>query len=358
MNTNVVKDWLKYFEQRGIAREMIRVYLPYIKTLCETTSPIVFELEHLSLLIGVEQQELRKMINSSKSFYHTFQIRKRSGGMRTIQAPYPSLLMCQDWIYKNILINKQVHAAAHGFVPGRSIFSNASVHLNSKCLMKMDLKDFFPSIRINWVISFFRSIGYADNVSFNLAALCCNEGRLVQGASTSPFLTNILLAGLDERLFLLAKKYNLKFTRYADDLTFSGRYIPYKLIGVVTEIVIDYGLVVNEKKTRLQIGTNKKIVTGLSVAGPTLAVPRSFKRDLKADLHYMRRFGFDSHVAKMKIRNPYYIDSIIGKLNFWLQAEPSNAEALAGIDMMKGIQSGEFSLLQGYEISLVGGVEL
>ncbi|UXV22130.1 reverse transcriptase family protein [Pseudomonas fluorescens] len=354
MNTNAVKDWLKYFENRGISREMISVYLPYIKKLCETSSPVVFELEHLSLLIGVEQHELRKMINSSNSFYHTFQIKKRSGGLRTIQAPYPSLLMCQNWIYKNILINKPVHTVAHGFVPGRSIFSNASAHLNSKCLMKMDLKDFFPSIRINWVINFFKSIGYADNVSFYLAALCCSDGRLVQGSSTSPFLTNILLVGLDERLSLLAKAYGLKFTRYADDLTFSGDYIPHKLIGIITEVVADYGLEVNDKKTRLQTNSNQKIVTGLSVAGSVLAVPRKFKRELKAHLHYIRRYGFDSHVAKMKIRNPYYVDSIVGKLNFWLQAEPSSVDALAGMDMMKGVQYGEFSLLQGLEVSGVG----
>ena len=346
MNEAVVRSWCKHFERRGISRELIESYRPYIQKLCETSSPVIFEFEHLSLLIGVEQHELRKMVNASHAFYRSFQIKKRSGGLRKIYAPYPSMLMCQDWIYNNILINKPVHSAAHGFVPGRSIFSNASAHLNSKCLMKIDLKDFFPSIPINWVVNYFLSLGYADNASFYLAALCCNEGRLVQGSSTSPYLTNILLKSLDERISLLAKSYDLNFTRYADDLTFSGEYIPHKLIGIVTEIITQYGLVVNDKKTKLQIGSNQRIVTGLSVAGSMLAVPRKFKRDLKLELHFIKKYGYGSHVSKMKIRNPYYIESLIGKLNFWLQAEPSNMDALSGIKLLKGIQQGEISLLQ------------
>ncbi|MCO7573416.1 MULTISPECIES: reverse transcriptase family protein [Pseudomonas chlororaphis group] len=346
--TKSVKDWLKHFERRGISRDLVESYLPYIKKLNQTSSPVIFEFEHLSLLIGVDQHELRKMVNAPHAFYHSFQIKKRSGGMRKIHAPYPSMLMCQDWIYKNVLINKPVHSAAHGFVPGRSIFTNASVHLGSKCLMKMDLKDFFPSVPINWVINYFLSLGYADNVSFYLGALCCCEGRLVQGSATSPYLTNILLKGLDERISLLAKAYGLRFTRYADDLTFSGNYIPHKLIGVVSEIIVQYGLRVNDKKTKLQVGANQKIVTGLSVSGNALALPRKFKRELKMELHFIKKYGYVSHASKKKIRNPYYIDSVIGKLNFWLQVEPANMEALSGLELMRGIQLGHVSSLQSH----------
>lgn len=346
MNKLVVREWVKHFERRGISQGLVDAYIPYVKKLSSSNSPVIFEFEHLSRLIGVDQHELRKMVNASHAFYRSFQIKKRSGGVREIYAPYPSMLMCQDWIYKNILINKPVHSAAHGYIPGRSIFTNASVHLNSKCLLKMDLKNFFPSIPINWVVNYFLGLGYADNVSFYLAALCCSDGKLVQGASTSPYLTNLLLRHLDARILLLANSYGLKFTRYADDLTFSGGYIPHKFVGIVTGVVSQYGLEVNHKKNRLQIDSNQKIVTGLSVAGEELTVPRKFKRELKMELHIIRKYGYASHVSKMKVRSPFYIESMIGKLNFWLQAEPGNADVLLGIKLMRDIQQGELSFPQ------------
>lgn len=327
-------EWVKRLYQRGVSKDLIERYIPYVRKLVESESPVIFELEHLSRLIGVEYDALRSMISGANNFYRTFSIKKRSGGVRRIDAPYPSLLLCQDWIYRNILINKPIHESAHGYVPKRSIFSNASVHLGARCLLKMDLKDFFPSIKINWVINYFSGLGYAENVAFYLAALCCCDGRLVQGASTSPYLTNILLVGLDRRLSALSVKYGINYTRYADDLTFSGEYIPHGIINLISSIVADYGLCVNEAKTRLQINKSQKIVTGLSVAGNKLSVPRQYKRKLKQELFFIKKYGYSSHVAKVRQRNPFYVESLLGKLYFWLQAEPDSQEARNGIDLI------------------------
>lgn len=191
----------------------------------------------------------------------------------------------------------------------------------------MDLKDFFPSIGIGWVVNLFSGLGYSHGVSYALASLCCNNGCLVQGASTSPYITNILLHRLDERLTKLAFKSNLKYTRYADDMTFSGGYISNKLPALIEFIVNDYGLVVNTTKTKLMINKNKKIVTGLSVAADTLRITRELRRSIKQAVHYIERYGFLSHVSQEKIKDPFYLDSILGKVNFWLQAEPHNSDA-------------------------------
>ncbi|MHC8324177.1 reverse transcriptase family protein [Pseudomonas sp. GB2N2] len=328
-------EWKQFFLSRGISPELTQRYLDQVKTLTTSGSPVIFELEHLSLLMGIEYQTVLSMIHGSSSFYRTFTIKKRSGGDRTINAPYPSLLQCQDWIYKNILLNCAVHDNAHGYVPGRSIFTNATPHLNCKTLLKMDLKDFFPSIGIGWVINLFSDLGYSQSVSHSLAALCCNKGCLVQGASTSPYLTNILLRGLDERLSKLALKNNLKYTRYADDMTFSGGYISSNLPPLIAVIVTEYGLVVNNSKTRLMINKNKKIVTGLSVSGATLKITRDLRRTIKQDVFYIERYGFLSHVSQQKIKDPFYLDSIFGKVNFWLQAEPKSAEAQRCRDILR-----------------------
>ncbi|MFA3762257.1 reverse transcriptase family protein [Yersinia sp. 2466 StPb PI] len=327
MKKNTLEHWSEFFHDRGISYELFEVYLVYIQKLISTESPIIFEKEHLSQLLGINESILNKMINSPNNFYRKFTIPKRRGGDRNIVAPYPSLLSCQHWIYKNILLTEHPHYSCHGFTPKKSIISNAKIHIGSKTLLKMDLEDFFPSIPINWVVRYFQQRGYANNVSFYLAALCCYDEHLAQGAATSPYLSNLLLKGLDERLTNLCLKYNLKYSRYADDLAISGDYVPHTLIEVITEIVSDYGLKVNTKKTALLINAQKKIITGIAITEDNIRVPRSFRRELKNTMNFILKYGFISHVTQLKIKDPYYLFSLIGKVNFLMQVEPENKNA-------------------------------
>ncbi|MBL5904620.1 reverse transcriptase family protein [Serratia fonticola] len=337
MKNNKIKSWIDFFADRGVSNEQANLYIQYISGLLDSNSPIIFEKQHLSHLIGIDEATLDRMISSSKDFYREFNIPKKKGGMRKIVSPYPSLLMCQKWIYKNILLNDKPHDACHGFTPAKSIITNASIHLNKPCLLKMDLKDFFPSIPINWVINYFKHLGYTNNVSFYLASLCCYDRKLAQGASTSPYLSNLLLKGLDNRLNNLSKKYRLSYSRYADDMCFSGSYIPNKIIGVITEIIKKFGLSINEEKTSLLIHSNKKIITGLSVSGQQLSLPREYKRKLKNELHFIMKYGYISHITQQKIKDPNYLFSILGRVGFWLQVEPNNELAISSRDYLLSI---------------------
>lgn len=332
-------DWEYYFKSRGISESLIDVYLCYIDGLKKNNVPVIFEFEHLSRLFGLKTKILAAIVNKPESFYRKFSIPKKRGGVRAIVSPYPSLLFCQKWIYKNILLSKKPHNAVHGFVPGRSIFTNASLHLNKKALLKMDLKDFFPSIPINWVVNLFSSFGYANNVSYYLSKICCYEDKLCQGSATSPYITNLLLLSLDNRLSLLSNKYNLSYTRYADDLTFSGDYIPCQYIDIVSSIIENYGLCVNSDKTCLHTKQGKRIVTGLSVSGSNIKVPRKYKRDLRSEIYSIIKFGLLSHISKRKIRNPMYLDSLIGRINFLIQAEPDNAHAKESLKLITDIKT-------------------
>jgi len=329
------RQWKNFFKDRGVSEDIFNSYLPYIKLLNKNNVPVIFEFSHLSKLLGINKCELSQMVNSTGSYYRSFFIPKRKGGKRHITAPYPSLLHCQRWIYKHILLAQKVHNSAHGFIPERSIITNAINHLSKRCLLKIDLKDFFPSITINWVINLFRKLGYAKNVSFYLASLCCYEGVLSQGAATSPYLTNILLLNLDERLYKLSLSYNLNYTRYADDICFSGSYIPHKYISIVTEIIEDYGLEVNTKKTTLHTKPGQRIVTGLSVSGNKLKLPRKTKREIRKELFFINKYGYLSHVSKKKIANPFYLDSLKGKLIFWKQIEPDNQFVTKGLSIIQ-----------------------
>ncbi|WP_034460336.1 reverse transcriptase family protein [Buttiauxella noackiae] len=334
MKNNDINSWMEFFLDRGVSSDQINYYIPYIAKLLKTNSPIIFEKQHLAHLIGIDESILDKIISSPNHFYREFFIPKKRGGLRKITCPYPSLLMCQKWIYKNILLNDTPHVSCHGFTPSKSIITNASLHLKQKCLLKMDVKDFFPSIPINWVINYFKGLGYSDNLSFYMSSLCCHDKKLAQGASTSPYLSNLLLKGLDNRLNNLSRKYRLTYSRYADDMHFSGDYIPSDLVGVITSIINNYGLSVNEKKTALYIKSNKRIITGISVAGDELSLPRDYKRKLKNELHFIEKFGYISHITQKKIKDPNYLYSILGRVNFWLQIEPDNDAAIKGRDYL------------------------
>lgn len=327
-------QWRAYFKDRGIPSDISDVYISYARILYEKNQPVIFEFEHLSLLLGINVEPLSRMVASPSNFYREFYIPKRSGGKRKILAPHESLLLVQRWILENILEKIEIHQAAHGFCRGKSIKTNATIHLGSNCLLKMDLKNFFPSIPISWVINVFKDVGYAPNVAYYLASLCCHEEVLAQGAATSPALSNIILKSLDNRLSKLAERCLLKYSRYADDLTFSGNRIHHSFSEMITLIVLEYGLEVNSEKTRLKLHHGSRVVAGISIEGGRLSVPSKFKREVKNEVFFIRKFGILSHIANQKINNPNYLHSLLGKISFWLYIEPDDMKALAARNLV------------------------
>lgn len=323
-----IEKWSDFFSRKGIDKILQDKYIEYIKVLEQNNVPIIFDFNHLRLLMGRSDLYFTSVINSPENHYRSFKLRKRNGGFREILAPYPALLEMQYWIYNNILKKIPVSSYSHGFVCKKSIITNAKIHLNQKELLKLDLKDFFPSITINRIIYVFKSLGYTNKVAFYLASLCSYEGTLPQGAPTSPYLSNIIAKKLDKRLIGLSKRYDLRYTRYADDLTFSGNSIPTKLLEYINEIVTSEGFVINPEKTRLYKNGGKRIVTGISVIGNELKLPKNYRRSLRQELHFIIKYGYESHIKKKKIRKINYIEVLLGRVNFWLSVEPSNKFAL------------------------------
>ena len=149
-------------------------------------------------------------------------------------------------------------------------------------------------------------------------------------------LSNIIARSLDNRLMRFAKKNNLRYTRYADDLAFSGESIPVKYIEYITGIINECGFIVNNNKTILQHESNKRILTGISISGDFIKVPREYKRNLKLEIHFIRKYGLLGHMRKHKIKNPNYLSSIIGKIHFWLSVEPNNSFAIQALSDLTG----------------------
>ncbi len=323
----IISNWRHFFEKKGISVEFRKSYMLYVEYLVQRNLPVIFEIEHLSRLLGRTNIYLNSVVYSSSSHYRYFKLKKRTGSYREIAVPYPALLECQYWIYKNILQNVKINNCAHGFARKKSIITNAKIHVGSKELLKIDIKDYFPSITKNRGIAMFHRLGYPADVSFYLGSICCLADCLPQGAPTSPTISNIVSQMLDKRLFALAKKFDFKYTRYADDLAFSGESIPVKFIDYVNVIIKDEGFMVNTDKTKLYKNSGKRILTGVSISTNKLKAPKSYKRDLFQELHYIDKFGLNSHMSKRKIRNPYYLNSLIGKLNYIISIEPDCKKA-------------------------------
>lgn len=326
MTSSTHFQWLNYFNDIGLREDLVAVYMPFIDVCIKEGIPPIFEHEHLALLLGVDVGKLMNMVFGTAKFYREFRLRKRSGGHRTIRAPYPSLLEVQKWINSNILSKVPLSACAMGFREGKSIVDNATLHCGRKELLKLDIEDFFPSISFSRVMEAFCSIGYPRHVSFFLSRLCTLDNELPQGAATSPALSNIICADLDNRMYNLCKKKKLRYTRYADDMTFSGKAISAKDIGLFSEIISSEVFLTKHQKTRYIRDGEKKIVTGLDITTGKPRPTREFRREIKKDVYFVWSSGLTTHAARRKIFAPHYIDQLRGRLAFWSSIEPGNSQ--------------------------------
>lgn len=323
----LIRYWETYYRSRGISDEFTKTCLDYAKNLFQRDLPVIFDRQHLCLLLGLDEQYINSVVYGADCHYRTFYIRKKSGGVRELSAPHYTLKYVQDWIYQNILKNIKVNYCAHGFRPKKSILTNAKVHVNNRFLLKIDMKDFFPSIDINKVVNIFRSMGYSNHVSFYLASICCVNGHLPQGAPTSPASSNIIARHMDNRILGLCKKMNYRYSRYADDIAISGENIESWFADYVKKIIVECGFEVNDAKVKLYNGSGAKILTGVSLANYRIRLPRDYRRSLQMELYCIRHYGLYDHLRRKKINQPDYLASLLGKLNYWLMLEPDNAFA-------------------------------
>ncbi|MCK5918129.1 MAG: retron St85 family RNA-directed DNA polymerase [Cocleimonas sp.] len=284
----------------------------------ENQLPNLTRVKQLAEVLALSISELRWLCYhrevATQSHYNRFEIPKRSGGVRAIWSPRPKLKKAQRWVLREILDHLLVHGAAHGFLAGRSIATNAMEHTDSQVLIKMDIEDFFPSISWKRVKGVFRKAGYNEQIATLLALLCTESPRqivkkgdkelyvaladrcLPQGAPTSPAITNVLCLSLDRRITSMTTKAGMRYTRYADDLTFSypakRKKLPEtsRLIGGVKRILGEEGFKVNTKKTHIIRQSNTQEVTGLIVNGKGMPrVNRKLKRQMRAALYNLKQ---------------------------------------------------------------------
>jgi len=219
--------------------------------------------------------------------YSSFTIKKASGKTREIRAPEFPLKYIQRQIYDNILAPVKLHPACHGFCKGRSTITNAYAHTAKEVVINIDLQDFFPSISAGRVYGIFKSLGYDTAECGLLTRITTLDGVLPQGAPTSPALANLTCRRLDSRLSGLAKRTEASYSRYADDITFSGNGNIISLLPLIRRIIEGEGFNIAEEKKRITRQGNRQEVTGLTV-NEEVSIPRKRRRLLRAAMHNLK----------------------------------------------------------------------
>lgn len=272
--------------------------------------------------------------------YVQFEISKKSGHPRTISAPSTGLKILQRKLSQVLYSVYEPKAPVHGFLPGRSILTNAQQHLGKRFVLNIDLKNFFDTIHFGRVKGIFKAPPYnlSEEVAVVLAQICCHSGKLPQGAPTSPIVSNMVCARLDSQLRLLAKEFKCIYTRYADDITFSTKLLAFPkdiayasdeesdmkiILGErLASIIRDNGFEVNDRKVRLQHKTQHQEVTGLTV-NQFPNVDRDYVRKISSMLHVWEKFGLASAEQR-------YIEKYGKKLEGFKKEAPRFQEVLRG----------------------------
>jgi hypothetical protein len=253
--------------------------------------------------------------------YHQFIIRKKTGGYRLVSAPTNKSFMMMLQAVNELLRTLYVPSDhAMGFIRGRSIVTNADFHRGQNYVFNLDLKDFFTSISKSRVCKRLQlaPFFFHKKVAELIAGLCsiqecraCDDGRtktvyvLPQGAPTSPLISNAICDTLDRLLTGISRRFGLRYTRYADDITFSSMHNVYAEDGEfrqeLSRIIEKQGFVINDNKIRLQKRGTRQTVTGI-IVNQKLNVCQRYARDIRNLLYIWEKYGYLEADSKFKLK--------------------------------------------------------
>lgn len=279
----------KSLEESKFSEDYNVEILEYSKSLANNDLPIIFSLPDLSFKMGFPFHVVKNIIEEKESHYKFFKIKKKTGGYRWIASPDEQLKRIQKWIYLNILKKIPEHECSYGFVSNKSIVDNAKKHVGQDVILNIDIYRFFDSVEQKRIGGVFKKLGYHANLAYSMAELLTVQMKnsywdelkqeevlteeflnrrpeiLPQGSPASPRLANYLAYSLDSKLKSLADKLGVNYSRYADDLTFSGAFEKIPSINTIQKIIGEEGFIINQDKIKYLKQSNRQIVTGLVV---------------------------------------------------------------------------------------------
>ena len=288
------------------------------------------ELSSLERDLGIGAKTLYAVSNNISKHYHKVKLPKKGGGYRNLSVPDEVLKSIQRQISEVLLIHMPVSRYAKAYRFGSSTLRNAKHHVGKQVVLKLDILHFFDSIRYSAVKDkAFPEAIYAEPLRILLTMLCYHKDALPQGAPSSPAITNTILYEFDELVGHWCRERNVAYTRYCDDMTFSGDFDPAEVVRFVRLELRKMGFLLNEQKTRIQRPGQQQTVTGI-VVNEKLSIPTDYRRKLRQELYYCRKFGIQEHLQKIGLEIPEdtYRMQLLGKVNYVLQVQPDDRDML------------------------------
>jgi RNA-directed DNA polymerase len=310
----------------GYSSQEIDKCLEYAGNLLSQNLPVIYNTDHLSVLVGYSKSYIKRAVSHPNSFYRKFYILKKNKQRRQLAEPLPSLKEIQRWILNNLLYKLQPHRYAKAYFPGFTIKDNFKYHKKKNHVLSLDITNFFESVSYQRIEALFKNIGYAPIVASLLTKLVTLNGSLAQGAPTSPHLSNLILRQFDHKVESYCKNNKLMYTRYADDLTFSGKEIGIDSITTfIQKELSELGLELNESKSKFMPSHGRQIVTGI-VVNMTPQIPRNKRKDIRQEVYYIKKYGIDDHLKKVNMQRQNYLKHLLGRVNYSLFINPKDDE--------------------------------
>ena len=286
------------------------------------------ELSSLEIDLGCSAKRLYTLSNTINSHYHEAFIPKGNGECRKLLVPDEELKALQKKIADVILNRIEISPYATAYRFGGSPLRNAKPHVGHARLLKLDIRHFFDKITYALV----RRLVFPDGVfsesnGILLSTLCCYKGHLPQGAPSSPAISNIIMREFDNIVGSWCRKNGVTYTRYCDDLTFSGNFDPSVLKRFISEELRKLGFFLNEKKTVSVRNGQTMSVTGI-VVNQKPNVSSSYRKNIRQEIYYCKKYGIQNHLEKKGNTDNeiVYLRKLLGRINYVLSVDPNNEE--------------------------------
>ena len=285
------------------------------------------ELASIEKDLGYPAKTLYGLSNSLEKHYHTVYIPKSDGSKRKLSVPDLILKTVQKSINNNILVQYPISRYAKAYKAGSSVQQNARPHIGKKKILKLDIEGFFDHILYSQVKDIvFCEKKFSEPIRILLTMLCYYKESLPQGAPTSPTITNIIMYDFDETVGDFCSKKDIAYTRYCDDMTFSGDFDDREIIAFVKGELCKLGLFLKKRKTVVIPASKRQVVTGI-VVNEKLNITKEYKKNIRQEMYYIKKFGLDEHLNKRGISDKQqYLLSIRGRLAFVLHTVPNDRE--------------------------------
>lgn len=285
------------------------------------------ELSSVEADLGFGAKELYALSNSIERHYRAVKLPKRDGTYRSLSVPSQKLKAVQRAIAEKLLTHMPVSRYATAYRYGASVQKNAKAHIGKDKILKLDIFHFFDSIRYQQVKDkVFTAERFSEPIRILLSMLCYYRDVLPQGAPTSPAITNIIMCEFDDTVGKWCAERGITYTRYCDDMTFSGSFDHGEVIAFVGDELHKIGFILNAKKTAVVSSAKRQTVTGI-VVNKKLAVISDYRRALRQEVYYCKKYGTAEHLRRTGsgMTAKQYLQSLLGRIAFALETSPSPA---------------------------------